>query len=160
MHLNLSVQLMEEVIEEAVRRLGRKSEGRTIHVEYRDEFLLARMDPKLILQVLLNLLENAVKYTPAGSQITVTAGRRGGDVFVSVADNGAGIPAALQDKVFEMFYTGDNKIADNRRSLGLGLPLCRSIIRAHGGEITLSDNVPHGAVFAFTIPSDEVKPYA
>ena len=160
MHLNLSVQLMEEVVEEAVRRLGRKSEGRVLEVQYRDELLLARMDPKLILQVLLNLLENAVKYTPAGSKITVTAGRCGETVCVSVADDGEGIPAALREKVFEMFYTGDNKIADNRRSLGLGLPLCRSIIRAHGGEITLSDNVPHGAVFTFTIPSDEVNTHA
>ena len=76
---------------------------------------------------------------------------------VSVADSGRGIPDEIKPRVFEMFYTGDNKIADSRRSLGLGLPLCRSIIHAHGGEITLTDNVPCGSVFAFTIPSGEVN---
>ena len=56
-----------------------------------------------------------------------------------------------------MFFTGESTIADNRRSLGLGLSLCKSIINAHGGEITLTDNTPHGSVFTFTLPSGEVN---
>ena len=56
-----------------------------------------------------------------------------------------------------MFYSGSNPIADSRRSLGLGLALCKSIVTAHGGEITVSDNLPQGSVFSFTIPSEEVK---
>ena len=76
---------------------------------------------------------------------------------VSVADNGPGIPEAEKAHVFEMFYTGRHQVADSRRSLGLGLALCKSIINAHGGEITLSDNRPHGCIFTFTIPSGEVN---
>ncbi len=156
MNLNLSIQLMDEVIEEAVRRIGRKTDRHPLSVEYRDELLLARMDAKMILQVILNLVDNAVKYTPEGTPITIIAERKDGFVSVSVADEGSGIPDSLKPKVFEMFFTGDHRIADNRRSLGLGLPLCRTIIHAHGGEILLEDNPPHGCIFTFTIPSDEV----
>ena len=100
-----------------------------ISVDYRDELLLGRMDAKLIIQVIINLVDNTVKYTPAGSDIRITAQRSDGFISVSVADNGDGIPDALKERVFEMFYTGDNKIADSHRSLGLGLYLCRSMRR-------------------------------
>ena len=65
----------------------------------------------------------------------------------------------MKSRVFDMFYSGANKIADSRRSLGLGLSLCKSIINAHGGEIAVSDNLPHGTVFTFTLPIGEVKVY-
>ena len=115
------------------------------------------MDAKLIIQVIINLVENAVKYTPVNSQINIIAQRKGTFISVSVADNGTGIPHEMKPKVFEMFYTGNNKIADSHRSLGLGLPLCKSIINAHGGELTLKDNTPTGCIFEFTVPSEEVK---
>ena len=157
MNFNMSVQLMDEVIDEAMKHINRKGTEHNIAVECRDELLLARMDAKLIIQVIINLVDNAIKYTPAGSDIRITAENIDGFVSVSVADNGNGIPDHIKLRVFEMFYTGDNKIADSRRSLGLGLPLCRSIINAHGGEITLTDNLPHGSIFTFTIPSGEVN---
>lgn len=75
---------------------------------------------------------------------------------VSIADDGNGISDEMKARVFDMFYSGANKIADSRRSLGLGLSLCKSIINAHGGEITVSDNTPHGTVFTFTLPISEV----
>ena len=78
-------------------------------------------------------------------------------MLVKIADDGAGIPDSEKRQVFQMFHTGGNPIADSRRSLGLGLPLCRSIINAHGGQITLTDNVPQGAVFSFTLPAGEVQ---
>jgi len=157
MNFKMSVHLMDEVIDEAMKHIDRKRTEHHITVECRDELPLARMDAKLIVQVLINLVDNAIKYTPAGSEIRITAKNEAGCVAVSVADSGRGIPDEIKPRVFEMFYTGDNKIADSRRSLGLGLPLCRSIIHAHGGEITLTDNVPCGSVFAFTIPSGEVN---
>lgn len=157
MNFNMSVQLMDEVIDEAMKHVNRKSTEHIITVEYQDELLLARMDAKLIIQVIINLVDNAVKYTPVGSGIKITAENSDGFVSVRVVDNGNGIPNNIKPRVFEMFYTGDNKIADSRRSLGLGLPLCRSIINAHGGEITLTDNEPHGSIFTFTIPSGEVN---
>lgn len=154
---NMSVQLMDEVIDEAMKHVNRKVGEHKVSVDCRDELLLARMDAKLIIQVIVNLVDNAVKYTPAGSEIRVTAENGDGFVSVSVADDGDGIPDAVKPRVFDMFYTGDNKIADSRRSLGLGLSLCRSIVDAHGGEISLTDNDPHGCVFTFTIPSGEVN---
>ncbi len=157
MNFNMSVQLMDEVIDEAMKHINRKGAEHHISVECKDELLLARMDAKLIIQVMINLVDNAVKYTPTGSQIKITAENRDGFVSVGVADNGGGIPDDIKPRVFEMFYTGDNKIADSRRSLGLGLALCRSIINAHGGEITLTDNEPRGSIFTFTVPSGEVN---
>ncbi|MBP5730916.1 MAG: sensor histidine kinase KdpD [Clostridia bacterium] len=157
MKFNMSGQLMDEVIDEAIKHINRKGIEHNISVDYRDELLLGRMDAKLIIQVIINLVDNAVKYTPAGSDIRITAQQSDGFISVSVADNGDGIPDALKERVFEMFYTGDNKIADSRRSLGLGLYLCRSIINAHGGKITLTDNEPHGCIFTFTVPSGEVN---
>ena len=83
--------------------------------------------------------------------------RKGEDtVTVTVADNGPGIPDAEKEHVFNMFYSGSKKVTDSKRSLGLGLALCRSIIRAHGCEIFLEENDPHGASFTFTLPVKEV----
>ena len=115
------------------------------------------MDARLIVQVLINLLDNAIKYTPSDSKITITAKKSKNMVCISVADNGNGIPDEQKSRVFDMFYTGANKIADSRRSIGLGLSLCKCIINAHGGEITVTDNIPHGAIFTFTLPVGEVE---
>lgn len=156
MNLNLSTQLVDEVIEEAMRHINRKSVEHQIHVELSGELMLAKMDAKLIMQVLINLVDNAVKYTPAGSIITVSAKKNGDMIEVSVTDDGPGIPEKDKTMVFDMFFTGEHKIADGRRSLGLGLALCKTIVNAHGGEITLTDNAPHGCRFTFTLPSDEV----
>ncbi len=157
MNINMSVQLMDEVIDEAMKHINRKGCEHSISVDYKAELLLACMDAKLIIQVVINLVDNAIKYTPTGSDIRITAENKDGFVSVSVADNGNGIPDNIKPHVFEMFYTGDNKIGDSRRSLGLGLALCKSIVNAHGGEITLTNNEPHGSIFTFTIPSGEVN---
>ena len=156
MNFTLSPQLVQEVMEEALRHVNRKGAEHTITMECQDELLLAQMDVRLILQVLVNLVDNAIKYTPAGSHIQVKGFRQGDMAAICVADDGPGIPDELKPKVFEMFFTGNQKIADSRRSLGLGLALCKSIVEAHGGAITLVDNVPHGAVFTFTLPLGEV----
>ena len=77
-------------------------------------------------------------------------------VYVEISDNGPGIPDEAKQRILEMFYTGTNKVADSRRSMGLGLALCKSIVNAHGGEITVRDNHPKGTVFQFTLPAEEV----
>lgn len=157
MNFNMSVQLMDEVIDEALKHINRKGVEHNITIECEDGLLLARMDAKLIIQVIINLVDNAIKYTPVGSDIKITSENKNGYVSVSVTDNGNGIPDHMKPRIFEMFYTGDNKIADSRRSLGLGLALCKSIIHAHGGDIILTDNKPNGCIFTFTIPSGEVN---
>lgn len=159
MNINLTTELVGDVIAEALKHIHTKSEKQKITVIQQDDLLLAKMDARLIVQVLINLLDNAVKYTPSDSHITITAKRNGEMVCVSVADNGHGIPDEQKSRVFDMFYTGSTKIADSRRSIGLGLSLCKSIINAHGGEITVTDNTPHGAIFTFTLPAGEVEIY-
>ena len=159
MNLNLSVELVDEVITEALRHVSPKAAEHQIATEEKEEFLLATMDAGLIVQVIINLVDNAVKYTPTGSHILISSFRRGTEAVVSVSDDGPGIPDEAKPHVFEMFYTGSGKIADSHRSMGLGLSLCKSIIQLHGGQITVSDAYPHGAVFQFTLPAGEVNHY-
>lgn len=151
--LRLSVELIEDIFAEAVSHVHADSEHK-INVLPIPEILMVRADSRLIVQVLVNLIGNALKYTPPGSTILLSATRRDGNAVVSVADDGPGIPSEEKEKVFDMFYTGSNTAAAGRRSLGLGLALCRSIVNAHGGRIWVEDNVPHGAVFSFTLPTE------
>ncbi len=162
MQIRQSAELVDEVIREALKHTGQSRTGRTIKVEEEDELILAKMDARLIVQVLINLIGNAVKYTPQGTDITVRVKKEKAEngensqVIISVCDLGDGIPDDRKERVFDMFYTGGDQVADSRRSLGLGLGLCRSIINAHGGKIWISDNIPHGAVVTFTLPAEEV----
>ena len=137
--------------------MNRKAEEHVIQVHALEDLMLVRIDARLIVQVLINLVDNAVKYTPAGSVIEIDTKKKDRWVEVSVFDNGSGIPDEQKPRIFDMFYSGANQIADSRRSLGLGLSLCRSIVTAHGGEICVTDNQPHGAVFTFTLPAGEVE---
>ncbi len=157
MNLQISPQLMDEMIEEALHHINRKSCEHTITTQFADEILLVNVDARLIMQVIVNLVDNAIKYTPVGSIIRISAYKKDHQIVVEVADNGPGIPDCAKAQVFEMFYTGQSRIADSHRSLGLGLPLCRTILSTHGGTLTLRDNVPNGCVFAFTLPQSEVS---
>ena len=157
MNLNFTAELIYEVVAEAVKHVHMRQGGQKITVVHKDEFLLAKMDTRLIIQVIINILDNAIKYTPKGSMITITTEKQKDKAIISIADNGAGIPDELKERVFDMFYTGANKMADSRRSIGLGLALCKSIISVHGGEIFVKDNVPSGAIFTFTLPIGEIK---
>ena len=117
------------------------------------------MDAPLIVQVLINLINNAVKYTPENTKITIGAKAEGDTAVLWVEDEGQGITKGQEDKVFEMFYTGVKRSPDSRRGIGLGLALCRSIVQAHGGEIWMRNIQPHGAKFWFTLPIAEVREY-
>lgn len=155
MNLQISAELMEDVVAEALRHVNRKSCEHHIIVEHQHEFLLARMDAKLIVQVIINIVDNAIKYTPPGSNIKIMTSREGDKAVVTIADDGPGISDEAKQHVFDMFYTGANEIADSRRSLGLGLSLCKSIVSVHGGELTVADNQPQGTVFTFSLPAEE-----
>lgn len=159
LNLRMSEELVDDVITEALHHINRKSVEHSILVESKDEFLLAKMDARLIVQVIINIVDNAIKYTPKNSHIVIITEKQGNKAVISISDDGAGIPDELKPRIFDMFYSGANKIADSRRSLGLGLSLCKSIIHAHGGEIKVSDNLPQGTIFTFTLPVGEVKIY-
>ncbi len=157
MDLHLSSEVMNDVIEEALRHVDRKASEHSISVENAKEILLVDMDARLIMQVLINLINNAIKNTPAGSEIRIESRQAGGEAVVTVRDNGPGIPDDVKPHIFEMFYTGQNKVADGRRGLGLGLALCKSIVEAHRGRIVLTDNEPTGCCFTVSLPMKEVR---
>ena len=154
--LHLSLELISDVVTEALAHISRRKSHYSVLCEPSDELLLARMDPKLITQVLINLINNAIDHTQEGAEIRLAWEKRDGMAAISVCDNGPGIPDAEKPHVFEMFYTGPGQVADGKRGLGLGLALCRSIVEAHGGTISLTDNVPSGCRFTFTLPTEEV----
>lgn len=156
MKLRLTAELMDEVITEALKHLSRQSAEHTIAVHQQDDLMLAKMDARLVMQVIINIVDNAIKYTPVGSEISINTFKKGDKVTVEIADNGGGLSDEAKEKIFDMFYTASMTLADSRRSLGLGLALCKSIITAHGGELTALDNKPHGTVFRFTLPAGEV----
>ena len=156
MNLRMETELVSEVISEALRHISRQAAEHTITATSTNDLLLARMDARLIVQVIINLVDNAIKYTQKGSRIQILTDKLESNVRIRVTDDGPGIPDEAKPLVFDMCYTGANRIADSRRSLGLGLCLCRSIIRAHGGEISVSDNTPSGCIFTFTLPCEEV----
>ncbi|MCR5173452.1 MAG: DUF4118 domain-containing protein [Oscillospiraceae bacterium] len=156
MDLHLSLDVLGDVIDEALKHVDRNAVRHRITVAGSDDIFLVNMDARLITQVLSNLINNAVKYTPEGSEIVIRSGQDGESAFVTVCDNGPGIPDDVKPHVFEMFYTGQSTVADGRRGMGLGLALCRSIMEAHHGSITLRDNEPSGCCFTISLPAKEV----
>ena len=157
MHLQMGAQLLADVFQEALAHLDRQAKEHEITTELPDDLLMAKMDVQLIIQVMINIVNNAIKYTPPGSHIVLRAERWGSMVEISISDDGPGISDEAKAHLFDMFYTASQGKSDNRRGLGLGLSLCRSIVNAHGGTISITDNNPHGSVFTFTLPLEEVE---
>lgn len=104
-------------------------------------------------QVLINLIENAVKCTPEGSPIEISATRQPEGIEIRVADRGPGIPSGLERKIFETFYRIDGE--STMVGVGLGLSLCRAIVQAHGGRIAVANRVGGGASFSLNLPTRE-----
>ena len=159
MKLNPQTELVADTVEEALRHIDREAAHKQITTDLPEEMLLARMDAGLIVQVLVNLLNNAVKYTPEGARIIVGVRRQADTALIWVEDDGQGVPPGDESRVFDMFYTGVKRSPDSRRGIGLGLALCKSIVQAHGGEIGLENIESHGAKFWFTLPIVEVEGY-
>lgn len=157
MQLNIQAEVLDEAITEALKHVNRKAEDHHITVAQEDDLSLAKMDIKLLVQVLINLIDNAIKYTPAGSDIKISTRKVKDEIQVEIADNGKGIIDEDKKRLFDMFYTASNSVADGRRGMGLGLALCKSIIAAHGGDLTVHDNTPHGTVFRFNLKAEEVN---
>ncbi len=156
MRLRVNAEMLEDVFREAVAHADRKLSEHKIRIDLPDDMLMAKMDVRLIIQVIINIINNAVKYTPPGSEIVLSAKKKGSMACITIADNGPGIPEESKKHLFDMFYTADIGKSDCRRGMGLGLSLCKSIIEAHGGGIYVTDNKPQGSVFSFTLPIEEV----
>jgi two-component system, OmpR family, sensor histidine kinase KdpD len=139
----------EEVIGAALSRLGKRLGERRITTRVPPDLPLVAMDDVLIEQVLVNLLDNAIKYTPAGSPLDIIATATDENLTIEVADRGPGLPAGREDKVFEKFYQTD---PGEGRGAGLGLAICQGIVRAHGGRIWAQNLPGAGVAFLFTLP--------
>ncbi len=156
LNIRMEPELIEEIVAEALKHIDRHSTEHRVTVDIADDMLLAEMDARLIVQVLINLIDNAVHYTQPGSSITISARRDGGWVGIEVADDGPGIAPEDRPLLFDMLHTNSTRRQDGRRGLGLGLPLCKAIVLAHGGELYMQDNHPHGTVMGFTLRAQEV----
>jgi two-component system sensor histidine kinase KdpD len=148
-------QLIEEVIGSALTRVDVQLVGRPVQTHLPADLPLVPLDAALIEQVLVNLLENAVKYTPPASSIEISAHASNNEIIVAVADRGPGLTPGDEERIFEKFYRARNGRAEAtaaERGVGLGLTICRGIIDAHGGRIWAENRADGGAVFRFALP--------
>ena len=155
--LNRQWQPLDEVIGSALRRMERQLAGRAVRVEIADDVPLAHLDDVLIESLLVNLIDNATKYSEPGSPLEIRGEPIPGGVAVEIADRGRGLFPGDEDHIFEMFYRGADAKPD-RRGTGLGLAICNAIVRAHGGTIEARNRPGGGAVIRFVIPSDGLPP--
>lgn len=144
-------QPLEDVVGAALARLEHRLHGRSLTTSLPHDLPLVPIDDVLIEQVLINLLDNAIKYTDPASPLEVSAFAGHGVVTVQVADHGPGLEPGDEERVFDKFHRGS---ADNTRGAGLGLAICRGIIQAHGGRIWAENRPGGGAVFRFTLPME------
>jgi two-component system sensor histidine kinase KdpD len=149
-------QAIEEVIGSALGRLEDRLGSRPIQTVVPTDLPMAPFDPVLIEQVLVNLLENAIKYTPEGSALEITAEPLDSALKVTVSDHGPGVPEADVEKVFEKFY----RVGAGKGGVGLGLTICRGIVTAHGGKLWVENRPLGGAAFSFTVPIEGEPPLA
>ncbi len=145
-------ELIDEIITASIEKVQKKTGTKTITVQEFPGSIFVPMDAQLIIQVLINLLDNAIKHTNENSKITISYQQLDGLLQMQVTDDGGGIPLQLLDKVFEPFYTMSKTVNDKNRGMGLGLNICKSIIEAHGGTITAKNNEIGGATFTIDLP--------
>ncbi len=151
------LEAVEEVVAESVAQVRKRSGNHRITVKMPKDLIMIPMDGNLIEQALINLMDNGIKYTPAGSEIQVSVEQIGQWIWFEVADNGNGIDDADMPHLFDLFYTGSNARSEARRGSGLGLAICQSIVHAHQGEILANNRLGGGAVFRFSIPANDFK---
>jgi signal transduction histidine kinase len=141
-------RLARKIIEENVHR----SKRHKFSARFAPGFPVVEADSRCIEQVVRNLVENAVKYSPQGGEISISGERQDGEVVVTVTDQGVGIAPQYQDKVFERFYRVENRLTRGVSGSGLGLSICKGHIKAHGGRIWLESTPGQGSAFHFSIP--------
>ncbi len=154
--LNRQWYPLDEIIGGTLTRMRKQLEGRVVNAKLPDGLCLVCVDAVLIEQVLVNLLENACKYTPMGSPIDIIAELSAHTLKVTVADRGPGIPSGEEEKLFDKFYRVHRE--GTQSGVGLGLAICKAIIIAHGGVIGAANRQGGGAQFFFLLPVDEAPP--
>jgi two-component system sensor histidine kinase KdpD len=155
--INRQWQPVEEVIGSALHRLDHVLAGREVKVKIEGELPLVHGDDILLETILVNLIDNALKYSPSDSPIEIHSELTRGGIAIQVADRGCGILPGDEEKIFEKFNRGSGKNAD-RRGTGLGLAICDAIVRAHKGTITANNRDGGGTIVRFTIPHESAPP--
>lgn len=158
LQLNKRETLVLELVERAVS--GMEATGSApLHIAYEVDppSLAAELDQDRMEQVLRNLLSNAIKYSPQGGTIRVEGYHVNGELFLTVADQGIGIPAEELPRVFDRFYRLDNPVTRHVRGAGLGLSVCRNLVRAHGGQIWAESILGRGSTFIVAMPLAVVR---
>ncbi len=148
--LNRQWQPLEEIVGSALMATTAILAAHSVHAALPDDLPLLEIDAVLIERVLCNLLENAAKFTPAGTRISIGAAVRGSEVDVWVDDSGPGLPRGREEAIFEKFERGARESATP--GVGLGLAICRAIVAAHGGSIHAENRAGGGARFVFSLP--------
>lgn len=143
---------LSKLIDEAVAEAQLRSPEHCFRVERKEELPVLDVDSGRIRQVLDNLLENAIRYSEKGTAVVVLAKREARKLKISISDRGKGIPANDIDKVFDPLYRLEDRLAQDPRGMGLGLPLCKGLVEAHGGHIWVKSKLRRGSTFCFTIP--------
>lgn len=155
--LNLKPVLIQEVVDQVVSSLQPRASSRDleIRVEVSPDLPAVWGDSDRIAQILINLVGNAIQYTPPGGEITISARVRGEKMEVSVADTGIGISEENQKKIFDRFFRADDPLVQETPGTGLGLPITASLVEMHGGEIWVESELGEGSTFTFTLPLAE-----
>jgi two-component system sensor histidine kinase KdpD len=155
--LNREWHPVDEVVGAALARLEGRLHDHAVNTTFPPDLPMVLVDGVLLEQVMINLVENAMKYAPAGSAIDLSASVRDRDVVVEVADRGPGIPLGEEARIFDKFYRGK---FSREGGVGLGLTICRGIVEAHGGRIWVENRSGGGAIFRFSIPLTDEQPPA
>ena len=143
---------IEDLFRRAVAQLDRRAAEHCVSVHLEDAALMATMNARLIERVIINIMNNAIQYTPKGSHIELRGTKKGNAVEIRVTDDGPGISDDAKRHLFDLFYTAGQGKADCQRGLGLGLNLCQSIVAMHGGTMDVLDHAPKGTAFRFVLP--------
>jgi two-component system sensor histidine kinase KdpD len=154
--LNKQWHPLEEIIGTVLTRLHKHLATRPVKVKLPEGIPMVFVDAVMIEQVFINLLENAIRYTPAGSALDISVAMSATAVECSVADHGSGIPKGREQQLFEKFYQARHEAAQS--GVGLGLAICRAIVEVHGGRIYAHNRTDGGAVFTFVLPINEPPP--
>ncbi|OAI10361.1 hypothetical protein A1359_16755 [Methylomonas lenta] len=155
-YLNKQWYPVEEIIGSVLTRQHKYLQKRSVKVTMPAGIPMLYVDVVMIEQVLINLIENAIRYTPASSALEITVDISAQTTRIAVADHGPGIPKGLEEKLFEKFYQTRNEAAQS--GVGLGLAICRAIVEAHGGQISAHNRPEGGAAFELVLPLDEAPP--
>ncbi|HUA15641.1 MAG TPA: ATP-binding protein [Verrucomicrobiae bacterium] len=151
LHFQFEPHSIREAVDHAIKNSQSTLRGHPVEISIPQNLPLVRMDFERITEVISQLLENAGKYSPAGTPIHISAEMRGSEVSTSVADQGPGIDEMEQEMIFEKFYRG----RDQRMIMpgtGMGLPIAKAIVELHGGKIGVISQLGHGSVFHFSLP--------